>query len=118
MNTFGGRVQPGELRFDRVASGDGVAYIALIGEIDMTTGDHLDQALARVLNEPGVSQLMLDLAQLWFMDSNGVSLLVTAQRTAHARGIVLGILNVQDPVRLVLETLGVYSLLAVEDQRG
>jgi anti-sigma B factor antagonist len=114
MEMFGGEVQPPELRFDRVARGDGVACLSVVGEIEMTTGDRFGQTIAGVLAEPGVSGLLLDLGQLRFMDSNGISELVRAKRSAQERGISLRIVNARDATRHVLEMLGVYGLLVAD----
>jgi anti-anti-sigma factor len=117
MDTFGGPVQPPGLCFHRTVRADGGIWLAVDGEIDMTTGDQFRHTLALLVNESGVSRLLLDLTQLRFMDSNGVSMLLTAQRTAEERGIPLRIVNAQAGVRHVLETLGVYETLTAEGQR-
>jgi anti-sigma B factor antagonist len=111
METFEGLPQP-QLRFDRTAALDGVVHLAVAGEVDMTTGDCFRQTLLTVLAEPGVRQLVLDVGGLRFVDSNGVGVLVKAQRAADERDVGFGIVNAAGPVRGVLEMLGVYEMLA------
>jgi anti-anti-sigma factor len=117
MDTVGGQGQPPELRFDRITRADGVTCLVVHGEIDVMTGDHFTETIGRVLTETGVGGLRLDFEPLRFIDSNGVTALVKAQRTAQQRGVSLGIVNVPDSTRHVLEVLGVYEMLAAEDQR-
>jgi len=112
MDLFDDLIQPPLLRFDRDARDGGTVVLALTGEIDMTTGDVFRQTVLAVLGEPGVRRLLLDVGGLRFMDSNGVGILVKAQRTAEERDIGFGIVNVRGPIRGVLEMLGVYDMLA------
>jgi anti-sigma B factor antagonist len=114
METFDDRIPPPELRFDRTTRDNGVTCLTVTGEIDMTTGDCFRQTLLAVLGEPGVRRLLLDVAPLRFMDSNGVGVLVKAQRSAEERGVDFGIVNAQGAIRSVLEMLGVYDMLATE----
>jgi anti-sigma B factor antagonist len=116
MDTFGVPASRSELRFERLTQTDGAICLAVTGEVDMTTGDLFQQTLVRVLDEPGVARLRLDVAPLRFMDSNGVAVLVQACRTAERRGISFGIVNARGAIRSVLEMLGVYELLAAEEQ--
>src|SRR5947199_1426127 len=111
MELFDDRAQP-ELRFDRGTRDDGAVCLAVTGEIDMVTGDVFRQTVLGVLAEPGVQRLLLDVGGLRFMDSNGVGVLVKAQRTAEEKGIGFGIVNAQGTIRGVLEMLGVYDMLA------
>ncbi|OLE29408.1 MAG: hypothetical protein AUG44_04255 [Actinobacteria bacterium 13_1_20CM_3_71_11] len=111
METFEDRAQP-QLRFDRAAGQDGVVTLAVAGEVDMTTGDCFRDTLLAVLAERGVRRLLLDVGGLRFVDSNGVGVLVKAQRAADERDIGFGIVNAAGTVRGVLEMLGVYEMLA------
>ena len=65
----------------------------------------------RLVGDPAVTSLTMDAAHLDFIDSNGVTVLVKAHRAADERGISFGIVNAQDPIRGLLEMLGVYEML-------
>jgi anti-sigma B factor antagonist len=115
MNTLGGRMHPPELRFDRIARANGVVCLAVTGEIDMTTGDCFRQAVMQVVDEPGVRRVLVDLAPLRFIDSNGVATLLTARRAASANSVSFGVINAGRSIRSVLRMLGVYDLLVIDE---
>jgi anti-anti-sigma factor len=115
MDTSGGQIPTTQLRFERITGGDGDTCLSVIGEIDMTTGEHFRQTLVRILYEPGIGRLLLDFAHLGFMDSTGVGVLVKAQQIAAEQGIAFGIVNAQRPVHSVLTMMGVYKMLSVKE---
>ncbi len=100
-----------KLRLDITDRADGRTCLMVHGDIDMTTSEYFNQTLMRLVTEPAVRSLVLDAAHLSFVDSNGVTVLVKAHRAAGERGISFGIANAQDPVRGLLEMLGVYDML-------
>jgi anti-sigma B factor antagonist len=100
-----------KLRLDVTDRAEGTTCLTINGDIDMTTSDHFTQTLMRLVAEPAVTSLVLDVAHLTFMDSNGVTVLVKAHRAAGERGISFRIMNTQDPIRGLLEMLGVYEFL-------
>lgn len=100
-----------DLRLDRTDIADGSICLRVDGDVDMATGDDFDQTVMGLVGEPAVRALFLDAACLRFIDSNGVTVLVRAHRAAGQRGISFAITNVQEPVRGVLEILGVYDML-------
>jgi anti-sigma B factor antagonist len=117
MDPYDVAPQRPELRIERAGAVDGVTCLAVAGEVDMTTGEQFERTLIGTLDEPGVTRLLLDVAPLRFIDSNGVAVLVKARRTADAHGIVFGLVNARGVVRSVLEMLGVYEMLAAERGR-
>ena len=65
---------------------DGVALVALTGELDLTVGPLLDAAVSHVLDD-GMRSVLLDLDALRFCDSTGLSaLLRTCRRVREAGG--------------------------------
>jgi anti-anti-sigma factor len=98
-------------RLDITDSAEGTTCVAVHGDIDMTTSDHFNQTLMRLVAEPAVTNLVLDAAHLSFIDSNGVTVLIKAHRAAGERGISFRVTNTQDPIRALLEMLGVYQIL-------
>lgn len=99
------------LRLDISDRAGGQTCLTVHGDIDMTTSDYFNQTVMRLVAEPAVTSLVLDAGQLSFIDSNGVTVLVKAHRAAGERGISLRITNTQDPIRGLLEMLGVYEIL-------
>jgi len=65
-----------EIHIDRV---DGVLVVAPVGEIDMVTGGLLLEALIAAIST-GETWLVVDLAQVPFMDSTALSIFLSAHR--------------------------------------
>jgi anti-anti-sigma factor len=90
----------------------GSVCLEVAGDIDMTTGDQFTRALTRVLDEPGIHTVVLNIGQLHFIDSSGVTALIRTHWTARERGILLTVSDAGGPIRETLEMLGVYEVLA------
>jgi|tagenome__1003787_1003787.scaffolds.fasta_scaffold17215018_1 anti-anti-sigma factor len=114
MDTLGGNGQRPDLQLDRVDGPDGLVCVAVRGEIDLVTGERFRDLVMRVLGEPGVARLQLDLSALRFIDSNGVTVLVKARRLADEQGITFGVVRVDGAIRDLLEMLGVHGMLALD----
>lgn len=86
--------------------------VALIGRLDAATAIDLDKDFAKSLN--GVKNLTIDLAELSYIASAGLRILLKAQKKMNTQGEML-IKNVQRDVREVLEMTGFARLLTIED---
>jgi anti-sigma B factor antagonist len=100
-----------ELRLDITHSAAGDVRVAAHGDIDMATSDDFSATVMRLVADPAVDRVVLDATHLGFIDSNGVTVLVKAHRAAGERGIPFAVTNTQDPIRGLLEMLGVYDML-------
>jgi anti-sigma B factor antagonist len=78
------------LRIERTASGPTVVY-RVSGEIDTLTAPHLDQAVESVYTDDGVTQVVLDLTDVPFLSSAGLSVLADHHRRCGERGIRLSV---------------------------
>ncbi len=61
---------------------DGLAHLALRGELDLSTVPKVEEALRRI-EESRPPVLVLDLAGLTFLDSTGLRMVVTADQRAR-----------------------------------
>lgn len=86
----------------RSDSRNGVASIALSGELDMATVPYLDGHLAP-FESNGVSAIMLDLRELTFIDSTGLHALVQARERAKTNGQRLILLGTRPSARRLFE---------------
>jgi anti-sigma B factor antagonist len=78
----GDRTTPIELN----RSGDGAtAVIEIVGDLDPHTSPQLDEEVASVLDDAAVTELVLDLAGLEFIDSSGIRSLIRAQQALEER---------------------------------
>jgi anti-sigma B factor antagonist len=102
------------LTVDAEVEGTGRTRVVAVGEVDESTAELLRGALARVLDRCGSAPVVVDLAEVSFMDSTGVAVLVQAQQRAAADGCALSVVNPQPVVRRVMEVTGVEGALTVE----
>jgi anti-sigma B factor antagonist len=101
----------------QVSSRNGVASIALRGELDMGTVPDLEDCLAP-LESNGFSAIMLDLRELTFMNSTALGALVRARDRATMDGHRLILVGARPSARRVFELTGTESLLDDQDAVG
>jgi anti-anti-sigma factor len=90
-----------------------VAVLAAAGEIDHDSRDVLADAAAAVLRD-GASRLVLDLADVSFCDSGGLSLFLDLHRDTAARGGSLRLARVQPTVLAVIHATNLDRLLHLD----
>ncbi|GAA3092449.1 hypothetical protein GCM10010449_15260 [Streptomyces rectiviolaceus] len=97
---------PQPLHVDTVA-GLGPVLMRVCGDLDMDTAPSLQTML-----EPFLAQRVeMDLANVTFIDSSGVNVLLSHLEQCRAAGGVLVVLQPSRPVQQVLQLLGVHRLL-------
>jgi anti-anti-sigma factor len=87
------------------------ARAVLRGEFDMHATFTVEPALERLLEEPGVARITVDLSGLSFIDSTGIGVLLRLQREAGDRGIALALVPGPEPVHHVFVTTGLADAL-------
>ena len=97
----------------RVSEQNGAAELHLRGELDLESAGAVEKELLRALN--GHSRLVLDLSDLTFMDSTGISVLVRAKREYDQRNADFVVRLGGSSVRRVLDLVRVTEFLCVED---
>lgn len=90
-----------------VRSTRGVQVIAIQGELDLATADALSTQLA----ETSGSLVVVDLVDLSFMDSSGISCLVMAKTQMGSDGRTLILTRPQPRVERTLEIVGLVDWL-------
>lgn len=91
--------------------------IALGGEVDL----NVEAALAELLDsalDPPPAKLVLDLAQLTFIDSTGIRCVLNASRQSSSVGCRLVVRHPKGTVLRVFEVSGVDALLLDNDAAG
>ncbi len=106
------RLDPGQFRFDLVESSAAVSTVRLVGELDLYTAPELHSALVDLF-DGGARSVTIDLSELDFIDSTGLSVLVGAlkQLRQHEGDLVL-----KGPSRWtykLLETTGLTKIFVV-----
>jgi anti-anti-sigma factor len=89
---------------------DGVAVVALSGQLDIDTAAHLRSALSTVLDRP-VPRVVVDLSGLAFCDSIGLSALALAHNRCVDAGGYLRLAAPNPFLRKVLTVVGLAATL-------
>jgi anti-anti-sigma factor len=92
------------------------ARAALSGDFDMNATFTVEPALERVLDEPGLEALTVDLSELSFIDSTGMGVLVRLHSESSSRGVDLALVPGPPQVQRVFETAGLLEMLPFEDE--
>jgi|tagenome__1003787_1003787.scaffolds.fasta_scaffold20725663_2 anti-anti-sigma factor len=110
---FGRRVGSAPLAIQIGRPEAGAVRVSVSGEVDLSTATRLRESLARVVDEHGAERLDVDLSEVTFLDSSGVSALLAAQALATDAGWDFAVVNPQPPVRRVLAVTAVLERLGV-----
>lgn len=85
--------------------------IALSGRLDTITAPQLEADLKNSL--PGVKHLVLDFAELAYLSSAGLRVLLGAQKQMNKQGDML-LRNVNDTISEIFEVTGFADILTIE----
>src|SRR5262245_58875003 len=102
------------LEVRRTASADTRTVVEAHGQVDLATAGQLSKTLVEVIGD-GVTEVVVDLAKVDFMDSTGVRALVQAARAADEADARLYVRGAQGWVARVLEITGVAGYLRLPD---
>jgi anti-sigma B factor antagonist len=102
---------PGPLEID-VQRGDDRTLVTLSGELDASTATLLYDQLSD-LEVEDVQHVVLDLAQVSFMDSTGLSVIVTEHKRLRHTGGGLTIFAPPSSVRRLFEITGLDAVLDI-----
>lgn len=88
--------------------------ISVSGELDLASSPVLEEELDRVADSH-TEVVIVDLRELEFMDSTGLSVLVRAHQRAEEQGRRLGLVNGSQQVQRLLTLTGVAERLTLAD---
>lgn len=89
--------------------------LAVYGEVDIATAPRLGEAIGASTD---CGELWVDLSEVSFLDSTGLSVLVAAQTSHRVAHTPFAVICPQGPVRRVLEISGVERHLDVFTDRS
>jgi anti-sigma B factor antagonist len=102
--------------FRLTVSGSGDrAVVSLEGELDLATAPQLREQLV-TLAEQADTVIVVDLTNLAFIDSTGLSVLVMALNRSRAGGGTIVLRNPSQSVMRILEITGLVSVFGIEDK--
>lgn len=84
--------------------------IALVGRLDTTTSPELEKELKASLD--GIQELVFDFAQLEYISSAGLRVLLATQKIMNKQGSMT-VCNVNETVMEVFEVTGFVDLLTI-----
>ncbi|TWJ23657.1 stage II sporulation protein AA (anti-sigma F factor antagonist) [Micromonospora endolithica] len=88
------------------------------GEVDLSTVDDFEAALDEALARPGLTEVVVSLADVRFLDSSGVRVLVQGVARAREHGATLRVTDPQPMVARVLRITAVGPLLGLDEDAG
>jgi anti-sigma B factor antagonist len=113
-------VQGLDINVDEPEGGDGIPVVRLKGEIDLHTCPELRATLSRLM-EDGKHRIILDLAEVPYLDSAALGVLVDAVRKARENGGGIFLVQVTPFVQRAFEITRLIKIFqvhpSVEDAR-
>lgn len=97
-----------------VRDGEQAVVIGVSGELDLASSPGLEQELDRHMGA-GIELVVVDLRQLEFMDSTGLSVLVRAHQRATDNGQRFAVVRGPQQVQRLLSLTGVADRLTLID---
>ena len=88
--------------------------VAVSGELDLASGPELESELDR-LSGPETKLVVIDLRELDFMDSTGLSIIVRAHQRMAGEGCEMGLVKGSQQVQRLLDLTGVADRLRLVD---
>ncbi len=85
--------------------------LALNGRLDTTTAPELEAVIKE--NITGVTNLVMDFAELEYLSSAGLRVILSAQKTMNKQGEMV-IRNVNETINEVFEITGFIDILTIE----
>jgi anti-anti-sigma factor len=98
----------------QVQARNGVARVAVAGELDVAAAPVLDEHLTQFEGN-GVKAILVDLSELTFLDCSGLSVFLAARHRAEANGHRLVLFGANPTARRVFELTGTERLF---DEQG
>lgn len=91
--------------------------VVIAGELDHYAAPQIRHMLDDLLRDPSVTDLVLDLENLTFMDSSGIGVLLGRLRILQSRGGTLSVQNMQPPVEKLFRLSGLQRVIGIVDQK-
>lgn len=91
-----------------------VATVRVTGEVDVSNASELRSAVDAAI-AAGPARIEVDLAQVGYIDSTGIGVLVGTSKRAEEAGVGFAAINPQANVRRVLGMLGVERELKIDE---
>ena len=93
--------------------------VVIAGELDHFAAPQIRRMLDEVICDPTITDVVLDLENLTFMDSSGIGVLLGRLRILQSRGGTLSVRNMQPSVEKLFRLSGLQRVIGIEEgKRG
>lgn len=92
------------------------SFVELTGELDLLSAPQLREILVEIFTEDQPGRIVLDLSDLIYLDSTGLSVFVTAHKRANASGIAFCLANPNASVRRLLQITALDQIFVIVDE--
>ena len=89
--------------------------VVVSGEVDVSNAEDLRAQIDAGLSDETVQEVEVDMAEVSYIDSTGIGVLVGAATRSADAGVTFAVTNPQPNVRRVLGLLGVEGQLNISD---
>jgi len=86
-------------------------YVQLDGELDHHTSEYTRQHLDNIMLETKAAQVIIDLANLKFMDSTGIGVLIGRYKKMRDKNVPIYISNPSSQAERIFKMTGLYSIM-------
>ncbi|MDT4939376.1 MAG: anti-sigma factor antagonist [Pseudonocardiales bacterium] len=93
-------------------------FVRLTGEVDLAVAREIDQLGAAMIETTAASEVIIDMADVTFLDSTGIGALIALRNAAGARGLPLRVEHAGDRVRRILAVTGLDGVFGVGGDDG
>lgn len=90
-----------------------ITIIDLTDEIDVSQAPRLRQVLMELFQNTDVKKLLINMTDVIYIDSAGLSVLIAAHRQISDREGTFGLSNLQQPVRQVCHITGIDKVIQI-----
>ncbi|QRF24662.1 anti-sigma F factor antagonist [Alicyclobacillus sp. TC] len=89
----------------------GVLVARLQGELDHHAVEKIREDIEQTVQQEGINRLVLSFANIHFMDSSGIGLVLGRLRTIQALGGKMALCEVQNSLQKIFEMSGILKVL-------
>ncbi|WP_066187428.1 MULTISPECIES: STAS domain-containing protein [Gracilibacillus] len=90
-----------------------IQELKLFGEIDAYTAPDLKETILPLTHKEGMT-VLVDLAQVNYMDSTGLGVFISALKSANEHKCELRLVSLQDRVRRLFDITGLDSIITID----
>jgi len=87
--------------------------VNLCGDIDAYTGPKVKEAIMTLVESPDVASIVVDLAEVEYMDSTGIGIFIAVMKACKQTGRTFLVQNLSPRVERLFRITGLYELIAI-----